>query len=186
MASSWPRSILAQRGANPGLMSARSKIILLQGKLANLRVQRHLVLRCRHATFSKDVRRALQQPPFPITDLLGMHFKPRLRLRQRAVSRSAKATRALNAGLWVRRIRRPDVFFIIRNSFLPDHFQLSLFPEFPLIALCEFAGPLPHKNTRFKDRLRLLNSQYTCAFHPRIDQPYYRAYTPLNLSMQPL
>ena len=33
-----------------------------------------------------------------------------------------KATRALNAGLWVRLMRRPDAFFLtIKNAFLPDH-----------------------------------------------------------------
>ena len=61
----------------------------------------------------------------------------------RSSRNAAKATRALNAGLWVRRVRRPDAFFFtIRNSFSPDRSGPALYLEFPLIALCKFAGPL--------------------------------------------
>ena len=43
--------------------------------------------------------------------------------------KAAKATRALNVGLWVRRVRRPDAFFLtIKNSFSPD-FQPGIMPR---------------------------------------------------------
>src|SRR5208283_815564 len=45
----------------------------------------------------------------------------------RSSSNAARATRALNARLWVRRVRRAD-FLTIKNSFSPDRFRSSIMP----------------------------------------------------------
>src|SRR3990172_3829081 len=55
--------------------------------------------------------------------------------------KAAKATRALNVGLWVRRVRRPDAFFFtIRNSFLPDRFQSGFIPRVSTYSAVQFCG----------------------------------------------
>lgn len=53
----------------------------------------------------------------------------------------AKATCALNAGLWVRRVRRPDAFFI-RNSLSPDQSRSGIVHRVSTYTAVQIAGPL--------------------------------------------
>ncbi len=55
--------------------------------------------------------------------------------------RAARATRALNVELWVRRVRCPDAFFFtIRNSFLPDRIRSGLIPRVSTYSAVQIVG----------------------------------------------
>ena len=60
----------------------------------------------------------------------------------RSSRKAASATCALNTAVCVRRPRRPDAFFFIRNLCCQTDSGPALNPEFPLIPLFRFAEPL--------------------------------------------
>lgn len=74
-----------------------------------------------------------------------MHSKISGRLHNSTIvlssHKAARATRALNARVYVPRVRRSDIF-TIGNSCLPSHPCQTLRPEFPLKELFKFARPL--------------------------------------------
>jgi hypothetical protein len=94
--------------SNPALVSARSKKVVLQRQLSDLGVQRRQVHRGHGlAAACEDVRGALPQRRFHLMTWLACSSNS---LRSSAIvlssRKAANATRALNAGLWVRRLRR--------------------------------------------------------------------------------
>src|SRR3954451_22402917 len=69
-------------------------------------------------------------------------------------SQRCQRTRALNAGLWVRRVRRPDAFFFtIRNSFLPDRPRSSFIPgvsTYSAVQICGATSFVPSPSMKTK------------------------------------
>ena len=59
----------------------------------------------------------------------------------RSSRKAARATCALNAGLWVRRVRRPDAFFFtIKNSFSLDRLRSGFIPGVPTYSAVQICG----------------------------------------------
>ena len=103
-------------------------VFILQRQLANLGVQRRQVHRLWLRATTEDVCRPLKQLLLPLRDLRGWTSNCLHSSAMALSSRiAARATRALNTAVCVRRVRRAD-FFTIKNSFSPDHPRPSHMP----------------------------------------------------------
>ena len=115
---------------------------VLQGQLANLRVQRRQVhgsgspLPPKTSAARSSNCRFHSEIWFGCTSNCSHNWAI-----VRSSRNAASATRALNAGLWVRHVRRPDAsFFIIRNSFSHDRCRSAFIPRVSTYSAVQIYG----------------------------------------------